>query len=106
MKINHVPKNIKILALGFFFIFLGFNGAQQYVTTFFSAKGNPEIGFQSLILLYLCFVIANPLAVMILNKYGARIAVVIAPVVYGLYISSTHRFATRMILVAKILLSV
>ena len=56
-----VNKQILWLSLGFFFIFFGYNAVQQYITSFFSERGVPEIGFQSLIIVYLSFLISGPL---------------------------------------------
>ena len=84
-KIN---KNIIILSLGFLFIFLGFASVQSYVTTFFSEQGKANVGFISLILIYLFFAIGNTFSALFISKYGEKKAIIIGSIFYSLYIFS------------------
>ncbi|MCX6764786.1 MAG: MFS transporter [Candidatus Nealsonbacteria bacterium] len=79
-------KEIKILSLSFLFIFLGFAGVQQYLTSFFSEAGIAEVGFRSLILIYLFFILFNPLAAVFASKYGGKKSMLIGSIFYFIFI--------------------
>lgn len=79
---------IKIVSLSFLLIFFGFNGVQQYVTTFFSRAGIVEVGFQSLLLIYLFFILCNPLSALFVSRYGAKKSMVAGSLFYALFIFS------------------
>lgn len=83
---NLVSRQIKILSLGFLFIFLGFNGISYYITPFFSEANMINVGFWSLILTYSFFILFNPLAVVFILRYGAKKAMLLAPLFYSLFI--------------------
>lgn len=79
-------REIKILSLAFFFISLGFNAVQQYVTSYFARIGMAEIGFHSLILIYLFFILSNPLSAYFVSKYGSRKCTAYGSLFYFLFI--------------------
>lgn len=81
-----IPKEVKLLTLSFLLIFLGFNGVQQFITTFFSNINLINIGFQSLILIYLFFILFNPLSAIFVSKYGAKKCMIISSIVYSIFI--------------------
>jgi MFS family permease len=83
-----ITKEIRTLSLGFLFIFLGFNGVQQYVTTFLSEEQTAALGFQSLILIYLFFVLSDPLSAVCVLKYGARKCMIVSSIFYSLFVIS------------------
>lgn len=83
-----VSQPIKILSLGFLFIFLGFSGVERYVTAFFSEIGVIEVGFYSLILIYLFFLLFDPLSAVFVSKYGAKKCMILASIFYSLFILS------------------
>lgn len=83
-----VNKEIRILSLSFLLIFLGFNGIQQYITTFFSDIGLPDLGFRSLILIYLFFTLGDPLSAIFVSKYGAKACMIVSSLAYFVYIIS------------------
>ena len=83
-----INKEIKLLSLSFLLIFLGFNGVQQYITTFFSDIGAANLGFQSLILIYLFFILFNLLSASFVSKYGARRCMIICSLFYSVFIIS------------------
>src|SRR5260370_16733166 len=85
MKIS-ISKEITLLSLAFLFSFAGYNGVQQYVTTFFVHIGLPQVGFQSLILVYLFFVLSNPLSALVVSRYGAKRSMAVAILFYALFI--------------------
>ena len=85
MKIS-VGKDVKILSLAFLFIFLGYNSIQQYVTTFFADSGIIDLGFQSLILVYLFFTLSDPLSAVAVSKIGSKRCMVAASFFYSLFI--------------------
>jgi MFS family permease len=81
-------KNLKILSLAFFFIFFGFDGVQQYVTTFFSDAGKAQTGFILLVLVYLFFTLGNPVAAYCVSKFGLKKCIAIGPFFYFLFVIS------------------
>jgi|GEM_PF-825764 len=101
-----INKDIKILSLAFLFIFLGFNGVQQYVTSFFSEAGIAEIGFLSLILIYLFFLLASPLAAFFVSRYGGKKSMLIASIFYFLFIASLLSKNSYLIYCTSILLGI
>lgn len=105
MKLS-ISKNIKFLSLAFLLIFLGFNGAQQYVTSFFSQIGLPDLGFQSLILIYVFFTLSDPLASIFVSKFGAKKAMMVGVIAYGLYILFLPTKLPIIIYLASILIGI
>ncbi|MBI2626370.1 MAG: MFS transporter [Candidatus Nealsonbacteria bacterium] len=81
-------KPIKILSFGFLLIFLGFNGVQSYVTAYFSDANMAEVGFRSLILIYLFFILFNPVSAIFVSRYGAKKCMMAASIFYSFFILS------------------
>jgi MFS family permease len=81
-----VTKEIRLLSFAFFFAFAGYDGAQQYITAFFSQIGSPRSGFQALILIYLFSTLAEPLSAIVISKYGAKKSMTIALFFYALFL--------------------
>ncbi|MFA5086931.1 MAG: MFS transporter [Candidatus Paceibacterota bacterium] len=81
-------REIKILSLSFLLIFFGFNGVQQYMTTFFSEAGIVEVGFRSLILVYLSFIVFNPFSVWLISKFGSKKCMLLSSLMYVIFILS------------------
>lgn len=74
------------LSLAFFLIFFGYNAVQQYITTFFSEMGITEVGFRSLIIIYLLFFVSGPLSAIGVSRYGAKKCMMVGSVFYFLFI--------------------
>ncbi len=83
-----IPDEIKILSLGFFVLFLGYNGVQQYLTIYFSKLGFLKVGFYCLILIYLFFLFGNFLAPFFVLKFGPKKSLLISSIFYFLFILS------------------
>lgn len=81
-------KEIKLLSLGFLLIFFGYNATQQYLTTYFSTLGLQDIGFRSLILIFLAFLLSGPISAIVVSKYGAKKTMIFATLFYFLFIAS------------------
>ena len=101
-----VKKQVKILSIGFLFIFLGFTGVERYITPFFQEAGMVEVGFWSLILIYLFFALSDPLAAVFVSKYGAKISMIFASVFYSLYIFFLVLGSVPLIYLASILVGI
>ncbi len=97
---------IIILSLSFGLIFLGFNGIQQYVTTYFSSLNNPHLGFISLLLIYLFFMISSPFSLSIRNKIGTKTSLIGAATLYATYILSLLYPSQFLILLSSTLLGI
>merc|ERR1719204_2984567 len=74
-----VPVGVWLLSWGYFFIFFGFDPAQNLVTRNF-----PEYGVISVVALYVSFAFATPFVPWVLQKVGPHFVMVIAPVGYTL----------------------
>ncbi|MBU4299142.1 MFS transporter [Patescibacteria group bacterium] len=83
-----VSNNVKILSLAFLFIFFGYNGVQQYLTIYFLEAKLFKAGFNSLVLIYLFFVLSNLLAAVFVSKYGAKKCLIFSSLFYSMFIFS------------------
>lgn len=86
MQASNISQEVKILSFSFLLIFFGFSGVQQFITSFFSEIGVPNVGFQVLILIYLFFLLSGPFSAIIVSKYGPKKCMMTASVFYGLFI--------------------
>ncbi len=103
---SNSTRPILILSFAFALIFLGFNGIQQYVTTYFSSLNNPHLGFISLLLIYLFFMISSPISLTIRNKIGTKPSLIIAATIYALYIFSLLYPSQTLVLTTSTLLGI
>lgn len=101
-----INSQVKLLSFVFLIAFFGFNGIQQYVTTFFSEAGIARVGFWSLILIYMFFVLSNPLSAVLVSKYGAKKSMILALVFYSLFIFSLLSKSVTLIYTASALLGI
>ncbi len=82
---SKVSRDVKILSIAFLLIFFGFGSIHSYTTVFFSDMGLVNLGFESLILIYLFFALSNPLSAVIVSRYGAKRCMIISSLLYSLY---------------------
>src|SRR6266699_1170296 len=101
-----VSREILLLSLAFLFSFAGFSGVQQYITTFFVHIGLPQVGFQSLILIYLFFVLSNPLSALVVSRYGAKRSMAVATLFYALFILALLSKSIVVIYIASTILGI
>ncbi len=106
LRKGQVSNEVKILSLAFLFIFLGFNGVQSYVTTYFSEGNLAEVGFRSLILIYLFFILFDPLSAVFVSKYGAKRCMVLASLFYSIFIVSLLSKSVPFIYISSSLLGI
>jgi MFS family permease len=104
LSLGSVGRDVRLLTVAFLFIFLGYDGVQQYVTTFFSDAGMVEIGFYSLILVYLSFMLSGPVSAVIVSRYGARNCMITASVFYSLFILSLLTKSAVLVYLASVLI--
>ncbi len=83
-----INKNVKILSLAFLFIFLAYDGVQQYTTAFFSNLGNEEIGFKILLCVYSFFMMGSLVSPLLVFKFGAKKCLIFSSVFYSIFIFS------------------
>jgi len=81
-----MSREIKILSLCFFVIFLAYNGVQQFLTAYFSDLGMVKTGFWSLILIYSSLLVANFFSGFIVAKFGVKKCLVVGSLLYPLFI--------------------
>lgn len=103
---KHVSKEIKLLAIIFFLVFFSYNGAQQYITTFFSSIGAPQSGFYSLIIVYLFFTLSYPLSSIFISKYGSKKAMATGIIFYTLFIVALATKSVTLIYLSSIALGI
>jgi MFS family permease len=101
-----LSKDIRSLGLVFLLVFFAFNGSQQYVTTFFSSIGAPQTGFYSLILVYVCFMLSDPLSAVFVSTYGAKRSMATGILFYSLYIAALATKSIVFIYSASVLLGI
>lgn len=99
-----VTNNVKLLSMGFFLIFFGFNGIQQYITTYFQDLGMRGIGFISLTLIYLVFTLASPFCAGIVARIGAKQSMNLAAGFYILYCLALLTASQAIIYIASVFL--
>jgi MFS family permease len=103
MKLG-VKKEVAMLSFAFLLIFLGADGVQSYVTPFFSSMGLTNIGFYSLMLIYLSFTVFGLFSGMFVSKYGAKKCMLMAAIFYSIYIVSLLTGFVYVIYLSSILL--
>ncbi len=101
-----VSNGVKILSLAFLFIFFGYNGVQQYLTIYFSEANLFKVGFYSLILIYLFFGLAEPLAAVFVSKYGSKKSLLFSSLFYSIFILSLLTKSVALIYIASALLGI
>ena len=103
MRIN---KNILLLSSAFMFIFFAFGSVERYITTFFSEQGFSNVGFYSLILIYVFFTITNPWVTGFISKYGAKKSMMLGTIMYGFFIISVSINSINLVYVSSALLGI
>ncbi|MDO8581264.1 MAG: MFS transporter [bacterium] len=103
---SSVNRNVKLLGVSFLLIFFGFDGIQQYVTTFFTNLGLRSVGFVSLVIIYLVFTAANPLGAVIVSTIGAKRSMLFAVGFYTLYCFALMSAVPLVIYAASALLGI
>lgn len=86
MQASNISQQIKILSVSFLLIFFGFSSVQQFITPYYSGLGIPNVGFQSLILIYSFFLLSGPFSAVFVSKYGPKKCMFFASLVYGIFI--------------------
>jgi len=103
---NLVSKQVKILSLGFLLIFFGFGAIQYYQVVYFAQADMAEVGFWSLILIYLFLTLFCPLAAFFVSKYGAKRCMIFASLFYSLFILTLLAKSVFLVYFASILLGI
>ncbi len=101
-----LQRNIILLSVAFLLIFFGFDGIQQYITISFTQHGLKDLGFASLIIIYIVFTLANPIAAMVVSAMGAKRSMMIAALFYTLYCISLISLNAVLITSASVLLGI
>ncbi len=79
-------KDVLLVSLGFFLIFLGFGAAQQFIIPVFKTFGGERIALTSLIILYGTFALATSLTPKIISKLGSKKSFLISNISYAAFI--------------------
>ncbi|MDO8463068.1 MAG: MFS transporter [bacterium] len=97
-------RNLWLLGMSFLLIFFGFDGFQQYITMYLRSLGTAHIGFLSLLLVYVAFMVGSLPAASIVARFGAKRCMVAAVGPYALYGFSLLTESPAAILGASIVL--
>ncbi len=103
---KNISKEVIILSLAFSFVFFGYNGVQQYLTLYFSKLNLFKVGFYSLILIYLFFILFSFLSALFVKKYGFKKPLLIASLFYSIFIFSLLTKSIFLVYLASILLGI
>ncbi len=99
-------KDIRLLSLGFLFIFAGYSGVQQFLTTYFRDNNLTNIGFQSLVFIYVAFIMAAGVSIYFVNRFGAKKCLIISSIFYTIYILAVVSLQVQLIYIASVFLGV
>lgn len=101
-----ISNDVKKLSIAFFLIFLGYNGVQQFLTTYFSSLGYEHLGFQSLTVIYLTFAVFYPIAVIFVARQGLKTSMIFGSIFYSVFIASLISRNPTLILLSSALLGI
>jgi MFS family permease len=99
-----INREIALLSVAFMVIFGAYNGATQYVTTYFTQLGAPRTGFISLILIYASFALGNLTAGTVVKRYGTRSCMKLGASFYILYLLGLAAESIPLVLAGSLLL--
>lgn len=83
-----VNRNIFLVSLGYFFLFVGFAAAQQYLVPLLALQGQKEIALTALIVLYIAFIIGTLVTPWIIGHLGVRWSLVAGSLTHAVFIAS------------------
>lgn len=75
-------RNVLLVSLGFFFVFFGFSGVQQYLVPVFNLEGNADIALTSLFLIYIFFTLSGFITPTLISRLGLRKTLILASLTY------------------------
>jgi len=81
MLITNNP-NLNKISYGFSFLFIAVGGIQQYLTSYFSSLGEPNMGFNILLILYFFVFLSNFYASYVIAYFGVKRTILFSTVVY------------------------
>ncbi|MBN2094784.1 MAG: MFS transporter [Candidatus Aenigmarchaeota archaeon] len=102
----HLDRNVGLLGVAFLCIFFGYASVQQYLVLYFSEMGHTELGFQSLILVYLFYGLFNPISAIFVSKYGAKSCMICSSLFYSLFILTLLSKSVFLVFASSILLGI
>ncbi len=96
--------NLTRLSYGFALLFIPIGSILQYITPYFYEKGDENMGFRILIILYACILIANFVAPYFIRRYGSQKMIVVTAIVYIISIIAIIMDNSLIIYIGAILL--
>lgn len=88
MKKLLANNNVLFTCIGFFWIFFGFNGAQQYLVPLFKIQGKSDLALTSLILLYSSFLVSGFFAPWMIKFLGLKRSFILGASTYLFFVLS------------------
>lgn len=98
--------NITILGISFAFIFFGYAGVQQYVSSYFTSRGEYHFGLWSLILVYAFLAFSAPFAAGVVQRYGSKKIMLFASLFYAGYCASLLINSPTIVLISSAFLGI
>lgn len=99
--INH---NVLYIVLGYFWIFFGFNAAQQYLLVSFALMNKQQNAIFALLILYTTFLISGIFSSKIIAKLGLKKSVILGALTYTVFIFSLISKNFNLIYFASVLI--
>ncbi len=86
VKAKETLYNPVAIGIGFFFVFFGFGGAQQFLSVFLKHAGFKTLGIISLLLLYAIYLVVNSYAPTIIARFGSpRRSLIVGAATYAIF---------------------
>ena len=101
-----MERNVKVLSAGFALMFFGYNGVQQFITTYFEGLGMFDLGFSVLIVVYLSFMLASPISPVFVVRFRAKSCMAVAALFYSLFIISLLSRSEPVLYLTAVLLGI
>ncbi|OGV97414.1 hypothetical protein A2W24_05565 [Microgenomates group bacterium RBG_16_45_19] len=97
-------KQVWLLSIGFLWLFFGFDGIQQHMIALLSEWNMTAVGYNSLILVYVSFVMFDPVAAYLVSKYNSKPMLVFGASFYALFTFALSTLQVNFIYLCAILL--
>jgi len=106
MKKFLLNRNILFTSIGCFWIFFGFNGAQQYLVPLFKIQGKSDLALTSLILLYGSFLVSGFFSPWMIKFLGLKRSFILGASTYLFFVVSVVLNITPLFILASVIIGI
>jgi len=99
-------RNVLLVSIGFFFIFLGFSAVQQYLVPIFELEGNASVALNSLLLVYIFFTLSGFITPNLISRFGLKKTMIIASIAYTTFTIAAFSANVNILYIFSILLGI